>query len=166
MKISFTFDSRNFRDFAQNYAKESAFSSLKIMKNSENCHSRSLFSNCLPFGLSRASLDIGSFSPMADCKKLSISFAYLSTHWHALTHAKDPIQLSSSCYVLLSQYPLQLLTNSRTSYSENTSEKVEVSWFHQIHLVFVLKIECLRSFFSRWQFSFNKSSLHYVCMLK
>ena len=58
---------------------------------------------------------------MADCKELSISFAYLSTHWHALTHAKDPIQLSSSsCYVLLSQYPLLSLTNSRTSYSENT----------------------------------------------
>ena len=117
---------------------------------------------CLPFALS---ITRYSFSPMADCKELSISFAYLSTHWHALTHAKDPIQLSSSsCYVLLIQCPLLSLTNSRTSYSENTSVKVDLSWFHQIYLVFVLllyisttlpvtpslyirlKIECLRSF--------------------
>ena len=120
-------------------------------------YSLKLFTFCIAQSITRYS-----FSPMADCKELSISFAYLSTHWHALTHAKDPIQLSSSsCYVLLSQYPLLSLTNSRTSYSENTSVKVEISWFHQIHLLFVLllhisttypslyirlKIECLRSF--------------------
>ena len=74
-----------------------------------------------------------SFSPMADCKELSISFAYLSTHWHALTHAKDPIQLSSSCFVLLSQcihysrLQIQGLLTQKILHSVSESRSILVS---------------------------------------